>query len=635
MALLKENKQLKSMLLLHLNVIQEQSDMLVAKDKQIAALQGKLDRLERKFAAGLIKPATPPPPDENTPNGNNATVSLAGVVPTGIVGNIATGAVRPVAQQLSRGTIMKMAALNQASAKGQLRIRPLMISLKKVMPAVVDQQQQQQQQVPQSQSQESTQTWNQFLSSHKIVTKSEDNSIQPQVKNEIGRPANPSATQPVVKETPAVPPHTPQNHLSRTNGNTVGVVADDSEDTETGGSDVLAMDTLADSPEIVVSDGSPIDLPMELKIEEDDDALSPVKSQEHRPQQQQQQSSSPNSVKLEPSTKVLLHPLTRESLTNAMRFDVSAAKPKRSPSECSNRAPRKYSRVMSTRKLYVTRHWEEEDAEEPNSLVVAELKEGESNLEVPNWKEIDAQGLDDEIQGEDAPKIVVATEDLSPAAFLKRHAKHEADERRRKKWDIQRFREQRTIEKLKKRQCKADIYLPSVGAAGQQQSQCSASIDALGENVPTSLYPNLSSIRHVETTEYLPVQAFGEPIPTLHSQEFALPWQGGMGDAEGSVEMIMTVVTQDGNGFAQSSQSSNMVGGNSSFGPMSLAGGGGGGGGGDLNNGLNSGNIASKYSSFYVKQNSNLMPMRLSSSNNNAKYRFKRVKSQGSSSGRR
>lgn len=139
---------------------------------------------------------------------------------------------------------------------------------------------------------------------------------------------------------------------------------------------------------------------------------------------------------------------------------------------------------------------------------------------------------------------------------------------------------------------------------GMQLAQCVE--DPANVAWPMSLYPSLNSIRHVETTEYLPVQAFGEPIPTLHHGEFDLPWRGAGGDAGASVELTR----DEGSGQHQ-------VG---------------------VGNLLQSGECSSssnKYSSFYVKQSSSLMPMRLSSSSGSSKYRFKRVKSQGSSSGRR
>lgn len=39
------------------------------------------------------------------------------------------------------------------------------------------------------------------------------------------------------------------------------------------------------------------------------------------------------------------------------------------------------------------------------------------------------------------------TEDISDEVFLKRHQKFEISEKRRKKWDYQRIREQKTVER--------------------------------------------------------------------------------------------------------------------------------------------------------------------------------------------
>lgn len=673
-SLAKENKQLKSMLLLHLNLIQEQSDMLVSKDKQIASLQGKLDRLERKQKSQ----------DENDSPAATISSTQTGIITTSSA--MTTGTIRPAItqqQQLSRGTIMKMAALNTGShntgvggGKGQqLRIRPLMISLKKVIPAVIEQpqitkqlptiQQQQQSQKAQSQQDIQNQAWNQFLNSHKIKsepTESEDakpssdiQSMEVVVDNNQRTNNNNNNNTTTISAPTAMTLEIAKVNNSiidfnakvndneiiiKSDNNNITSVPDDDLNNDSSSSSDSDPDPLIidpEYPEVIASDGSPTDFPIELKLEDDEEdenmeinLCSPVKQQPPSltsPQatitskSESNTSQPPITIKVEPDNippvEVKLRPLTRESLSE-MRFDmlVNSSK-KRSSSECSNRAPRKYSRVMSTKKMYISRQWEEEDAEEPNSLVVAELKEGESNLEVPNWKEIDSIGLDEEVAQEEAPSLIVTSEDLSEAAFLKRHSKHEADERRRKKWDIQRFREQRTIEKLKKRQFKSDIYSTSV--SGVQPTQFVE--EQANIAFPMSLYPNLTSIRHVETTEYLPVQAFGEPIPTLHNQEFQLPWHV-LGRGDSSVSGLVEWPDKDQLQSQQQSQMSSSLGGSMlTFG--------------DSNNSNNH----SKYSSFYVRQNSSLMNIRLSSSRDNnsssSKYRFKRVKSQGSSSGRR
>lgn len=629
MDLQKENKQLKSMLLLHLNVIQEQTDMLVAKDKHIASLQAKLDRLlERKMLGAAVAAA-----DENVNTNVNAVVSAG------------TGLARPaLGQQLTRGTIMKMAALNQLPGKTPVRVRPLMISLKKV---VVD-------------NKYSSKSSNGFGGAAIKMTKSEQPQQHTLIKSEPAAAVNESSDK-VDSKTPALtssveynsPPPSVEETVARSEGSEDNSIADketkSSQDSEELGGGLFRFDC----KDIYPSDGSPHDIPIELKFEDDDLEEEEEEKTEMDMEMEEElmeikldsseeaidetkaiaiKSESPAAAAAAPPVeeapnvprppiKLTIPLLTSESLAKQQApFESSPTKPvtikKRSLSECSNRAPRKYSRVMSTRKLYVSRHWEEleDDELEPNSLVVPELKVGESNLEVPKWKEVDERGLDEEVATEEAPQTA---EDLSEAAFLKRHAKHEADERRRKKWDIQRLREQRTIEKLKKRHCKSDIYY-SLSAVGGGGGTLEDAPQAPNGTFPMSLYPGLNNVRHIETTEYLPVQAFGEPIPTLSEGEFVLPWHGGAGgEGAGSVEWI-----QMGNGAQAGGACS---GSNSGVGLD---------GAGSNSNSNSNNNQHSKYSSFYVKQNSSSMV----SSSSTSRIRFKRVKSQsggGSSCGGR
>lgn len=576
MDLLKENKQLKSMLLLHLNVISEQSDMLVAKDKQIAALQAKIERLER---AGLA-------PDENECERVNNSPQPA----QSFTGNTGLKNLRLSLQPLSRGSIMKMAALNASGGKSQFRARPLINPKNVVIPAtppppppttnielpVVSFQQHQQIELPNSIA----------------------NGVVKEEQNEINRSAE--LVQSLRKNLVERPAMTV----------TKSVVANEEHGTRW------------ESGVIYASDGSPNDMVIELKLDEDDDDYAghmEVEVGEPKKEEEEMVDTSPSKSDLQPQSAVNEVVIKKESpkettTTTSVRPSgspprvdpprlqniVVIATQKRNASACSNQAPRKYSRVMSTRKQYVSRHWEEEDVDEPNSLVVPELK-GE-NLEVPNWREIDGRGLDEEIRGEDVLQSVVATEDLSEAAFLKRHSKHEADERRRKKWDIQRFREQRTIEKLKKRHCKSDMYY-STGVGGKFSAPVSE--EQANMTYPMSLFPGLNNIRHVETTEYLPVQAFGEPIPTLGEGEFQLPWNattaGGV-----SVEWLGA---QGNGGPAVGASGSQGAGADNS----------------------NNNSFSSKYSTFYVKQNSSQVPAASRYPTNNIssnRFRFKRIKSQ-------
>ncbi|KAG5892522.1 hypothetical protein JTB14_011228 [Gonioctena quinquepunctata] len=99
------------------------------------------------------------------------------------------------------------------------------------------------------------------------------------------------------------------------------------------------------------------------------------------------------------------------------------------------------------------------------------------------------------------------TENLDDEVFNKRHMRLENDERRRKRWDVQRIREQRVIEKLKQRQ-------ERVGLSSKGE-----------ENEPVdSLWPKTEDMKYLEVVEELPVSAFGQPIPKIDYSEFELPW---------------------------------------------------------------------------------------------------------------
>lgn len=89
--------------------------------------------------------------------------------------------------------------------------------------------------------------------------------------------------------------------------------------------------------------------------------------------------------------------------------------------------------------------------------------------------------------------------------FSKRHAKLELDEKRRKRWDIQRIREQRILQRLQLRMYKKK---------GIQES----------EPEVTSFFPEPDDVESLMITPFLPVVAFGRPLPKLTPQNFELPW---------------------------------------------------------------------------------------------------------------
>ncbi|XP_073820751.1 male-specific lethal 1 [Musca autumnalis] len=155
---------------------------------------------------------------------------------------------------------------------------------------------------------------------------------------------------------------------------------------------------------------------------------------------------------------------------------------------------------ISTQQLYSTREWEDEPFHFDYDSEVIKSTETEK-LEIPKWTEHEL-----------TPSYCIeGTEDLSDDTFFKRHAKLEVDEKRRKKWDVQQIREQRRIERLKRRHCKDEI----------QNVQESASVQ--------SFYPTTENLQTICYVHDLPVQAFGEMIPKMigtngEPKEFLLPW---------------------------------------------------------------------------------------------------------------
>ncbi|XP_054720035.1 male-specific lethal 1 homolog [Uloborus diversus] len=96
------------------------------------------------------------------------------------------------------------------------------------------------------------------------------------------------------------------------------------------------------------------------------------------------------------------------------------------------------------------------------------------------------------------------TENINDCVFQRRHLKCEQDERRRKRWDMQRLREQKASEKLKEK------------AARESNRR---------RNKAFSFYPDPKHIDIIEVTDQLPVLAFGHLIPLFQPSEFSMPWE--------------------------------------------------------------------------------------------------------------
>ncbi|KAG8566338.1 hypothetical protein GDO81_013189 [Engystomops pustulosus] len=122
----------------------------------------------------------------------------------------------------------------------------------------------------------------------------------------------------------------------------------------------------------------------------------------------------------------------------------------------------------------------------------------EECVAIPSWREHPIEPLPD-LNASEVP------ENLDDAVFAKRHAKLELDEKRRKRWDIQRIREQRILQRLQLRMYKKK---------GSQES----------EPEVTTFFPEPDDVESVMITPYLPVVAFGRSLPKITPQSFELPW---------------------------------------------------------------------------------------------------------------
>lgn len=160
---------------------------------------------------------------------------------------------------------------------------------------------------------------------------------------------------------------------------------------------------------------------------------------------------------------------------------------------------------LMTNKEYAINDWKTYNFD--NEDIDNKSFEGEVNLEIPKW-------IEKELSPSPTREVesnLLPVEDTCDEAYLKRHAKYETDERRRKKWDQQRIREQKNIERLKKRHLKEE-YAEMM------------SLNTKVQKTMTSFFPDVKTIKFIQISDDLPISAFGEQIPKLIPKDFSLPW---------------------------------------------------------------------------------------------------------------
>ncbi|XP_034563876.1 male-specific lethal 1 homolog isoform X2 [Notolabrus celidotus] len=123
----------------------------------------------------------------------------------------------------------------------------------------------------------------------------------------------------------------------------------------------------------------------------------------------------------------------------------------------------------------------------------------EEEVAIPSWRENHIEPLEDEDSSGNP------AEPLDDSVFLKRHMKLELDEKRRKRWDIQRIREQRMFQRLQQRMNRKKVVTET-------------------EPELSSFYPDTEDVETIVITPFLPVVAFGRPLPKMSQSNFELPW---------------------------------------------------------------------------------------------------------------
>lgn len=130
-----------------------------------------------------------------------------------------------------------------------------------------------------------------------------------------------------------------------------------------------------------------------------------------------------------------------------------------------------------------------------------------NQIEVPSWRIIH---IPDSLSTD-------GIESLDDDTFLKRHQKLESDEKRRKRWDIQRLREQRLNERLRS----GRYYNNNINCDNSPGSN--GSTNQAGSNL-SNFFPRTKEVQFIEVSDKIPGMAFGLPIPNLPPKAFSLPW---------------------------------------------------------------------------------------------------------------
>lgn len=166
-------------------------------------------------------------------------------------------------------------------------------------------------------------------------------------------------------------------------------------------------------------------------------------------------------------------------------------------------------------------HAEDMETEEPyftlqNETIILKIPDNEQKViekkpEVPGFR----------LNPISPSYIMEGTEDIEDETILKRHQKPENDEKRRKRWDVQRIREQRHVARLRARYDPNEDHVITNLSSKLMPLNAESSKDF---SSLTTLLPDPEEADEIVVQEKLPVSVFGCVLPNLGVHDFSLPW---------------------------------------------------------------------------------------------------------------
>lgn len=140
----------------------------------------------------------------------------------------------------------------------------------------------------------------------------------------------------------------------------------------------------------------------------------------------------------------------------------------------------------------------------------------QSNIEIPSFR-LNPISTTYSLEG---------TENLNDDVFSRRHSKLELDEKRRKRWDIQRLRQDNYNERLRSRYSSNSktIVNNNLNSSSTLNLSSQNANSSDNSNDVSSFYPSPNILKYIEISDAIPVVAFGQTIPELPVTNFSLPW---------------------------------------------------------------------------------------------------------------